>query len=222
MTSLTTRDVSVRHIVWDWNGTLFDDNHAVVSAVNTVCTEFGRDPIDLPEWRAVFTRPLQDCYERLLRRSLDDVDWARIDTLYHDAYRDLLDTCGLASGVPDMLHQWTEQGRSQSLLSMWFHSELVPLVTQLGLHDVFDRVDGVREDVGGGTKDTHLEQHLEVLGRAPEEVVLVGDVLDDAYAAERVGTNCVLLTTGVMSREKLETAGYPVVDSIEDALGQLA
>ncbi|MBF6507658.1 HAD family hydrolase [Nocardia farcinica] len=211
-----------RHIVWDWNGTLLDDNHAVVSAVNTVCAEFDREHIDIDEWRAVFSRPLLQCYERLLRRSLDEQDWARIDVLYHDAYRELLDTCGLAAGVPNALHDWAKTGRSQSLLSMWFHDELVDLVTARGLYELFARVDGLRAEVGGGSKAEHLRRHLEAQELDARDVVLIGDVLDDAHAAEQAGTNCVLVTTGVTSRAALEQTGRPVVDSIPEALSLLA
>lgn len=207
-----------RHIVWDWNGTLLDDNDAVVSAVNVVCSTFGRDHIDLDHWRSVFSRPLLECYERLLERRLSNEDWARVDVLYHDAYRGLLHTCRLASGVPDVLESWGDTGRTQSLLSMWFHDELVSLVAELGLHQMFDRIDGLRAEVGGGSKAEHLEQHLGVLRLAPSDVVLIGDVVDDAHAAEKVGTGCVLLTTGVMNRQALEATGYPVVDSIPEAM----
>ncbi|WP_229680300.1 HAD family hydrolase [Saccharopolyspora thermophila] len=210
-----------RHIVWDWNGTLLDDNDAVVAAVNAVCTAFDRDHIDLDEWRSMFSRPLLQCYERLLRRSLSAEDWARIDVLYHEAYRNLLHTCGLATGVPDVLRDWVAAGRSQSLLSMWFHDELVPLVTELGLHELFDRIDGLRDDVGGGSKAEHLVRHLEAQQLDARDVVLIGDVLDDAHAAEQAGTRCVLLTTGVMSRSALERSGFPVVDSIPEALAVL-
>ncbi|MGP4017272.1 HAD family hydrolase [Saccharopolyspora sp. 5N708] len=211
-----------RHIVWDWNGTLLDDNHAVVSAVNSVCTAFDREHIDIEEWRAVFSRPLLQCYERLLRRPLGDRDWARIDVLYHDAYRELLHTCGLASGVLDALRNWASTGRSQSLLSMWFHDELVPLVTEMGLGTFFNRVDGLRAEIGGGSKDKHLRHHLEAQGLDAQDVVLIGDVLDDAHAAEQAGTRCVLVTTGVMNRKKLETSGFPVADSVSEALTMIA
>jgi phosphoglycolate phosphatase-like HAD superfamily hydrolase len=215
-----------RHIVWDWNGTLLDDTHAVVSAVNVVCTAFDRDHIDVDQWRALFSRPLVRCYERLLERPLSEQDWARIDALYHNAYRELLHTCRLAQGVPDVLRSWGEQGGTQSLLSMWFHDELVPLVTRLGLHSLFARVDGLRSQVGGESKARHLEAHLAALTLDAADVVLVGDVDDDARAAEQVGARCVLLTTGVMNRGVLEETGYPVVDSIPEAIetigGQLA
>ncbi|GAB2747947.1 HAD hydrolase-like protein [Salinifilum aidingensis] len=210
------------HIVWDWNGTLLADNHAVLAAVNAVCEEFERAPIDLEHWRAIFSRPLQACYERLLDRSLDAADWARIDALYHDAYRELLHTCGLADGVPERLHVWAEAGGSQSLLSMWFHEELVPLVEKLGLAELFDRVDGIREQVGGGSKAAYLQRHLERLGRRPHEAVLIGDVVDDAEAAAQVGAHCVLVSTGVMSRASLVETGVPVCDSVEEAVARIA
>ena len=37
---------SVEHIIWDWNGTLFDDLHIVVESVNVSLAELGAPPID--------------------------------------------------------------------------------------------------------------------------------------------------------------------------------
>ncbi|MFR9729217.1 HAD family hydrolase [Saccharopolyspora sp. MS10] len=211
-----------RHIVWDWNGTLLDDNEAVVSAVNSVCAEFGRDPIDLERWRSIFSRPLLQCYERLLERPLSPADWDRLDVLYHGHYRELVHTARLADGVPEVLREWAVAGGTQSLLSMWFHDELVPLITELGLLPLFERVDGLRTDVGGGPKAEHLGRHLAEQGLPPADVVLIGDVVDDARAAEEVGAGCVLVATGVMSRAALEATGVPVFDSIPQAVERIS
>ena len=35
------------HIVWDWNGTLFHDNDAIIGATNAAFAEFGLTPITL-------------------------------------------------------------------------------------------------------------------------------------------------------------------------------
>jgi phosphoglycolate phosphatase-like HAD superfamily hydrolase len=212
------RNERVGHVVWDWNGTILDDNDAVITAVNTVCTAFGRDAIDLAYLRSIYRRPLLDCYRELLGRDLSAEDWADIDRTYHHAYRELLPMTRLSPGIPDELRRWARRGGSQSLLSMWFHDELVPLVTEYGLADLFARIDGLRVDVGGHGKSAHLVEHLDALGLAREEVVLVGDVLDDAVAAEAAGVRCVLVTTGVMTRRALESSGVPVVDSIAEAL----
>jgi phosphoglycolate phosphatase-like HAD superfamily hydrolase len=101
---------------------------------------------------------------------------------------------------------------------MWFHDELVALVTQHGLHDLFTRIDGLRVAVGGHGKAAHLAEHLAALRTDPNEVLLIGDVLDDAAAAEAAGVRCVLVTTGVTNRATLEMSGVPVVDSIAEAL----
>ena len=109
-------------------------------------------------------------------------------------------------------------GSGQSLLSMWFHDELVSLVGQYGLADLFTRIDGLRVDIGGHGKTDHLIEHLTALRVDPADVLLIGDVLDDAIAADAAGVRCVLVTTGVMARPALETSGAPVVDSIAEAL----
>ncbi|MGM1064106.1 HAD family hydrolase, partial [Saccharothrix sp. Mg75] len=208
--------IRAEHVVWDWNGTLLADNDAVLAAVNRVCADFGHDAvITLDQWREVFGRPVKDCYERLLGRPLSAPDWARVDLLYHDEYRSLLDRCALAPGVPDHLVRLRQ---TQSLLSMWFHDELVPLVTGFGLHDLFTRVDGLRVlDSGGNSKAEHLAAHLDAQRLHARDVLVVGDVLDDAEAARAVGAHVVLVATGTSSRRVLEAAGVPVADSIPEA-----
>lgn len=210
--------VQVRHIVWDWNGTLLDDNDVVLSAVNGVCATFGRRPVSLEEWRAMFRRPIQASYEDLLERDLTEDEWATLDRTYHDAYRESLHTCGLADGGLEALRAWRATGCSQSLLSMWFHDELVPLITEFGLFGFFTRVEGLRRKVGGGSKAEHLARHLEMVGVEPAEVVVIGDVTDDAEAATQVGAHCVLVSTGMASPRALQGTGLPVVDSVPEAL----
>ncbi|MEV0681525.1 HAD family hydrolase [Actinosynnema sp. NPDC050436] len=208
---------AVRHVVWDWNGTLLDDVHAMLGAVNRVCLHYGRAAVELDEWRAMFSRPLPACYERLLGRALSARDWDDIDVLYHEEYRALLDTCRLAAGVPDLLRGWSG---TQSLLSLWFHDELVPLVDRHGLTGLFTRVDGLRRAAGGGSKAGHLAAHLADQGLDPADVLLVGDVVDDAEAALHVGARAVLVTTGMGDRPRLTATGVPVVDSIQEAFAR--
>ncbi|QFZ17469.1 HAD family hydrolase [Saccharothrix syringae] len=210
--------IRAEHVVWDWNGTLLADNEAVLAAVNRVCREFGRDAVTLDLWRDTYSRPLKDCYEGLLARTLTADDWARIDLVFHEEYRAALHACGLAEGVPDRLRSLRQ---TQSLLSMHFHDELVPTVTELGLLDLFTRVDGLRAEVGGGSKAEHLAAHLDAQRLRPADVLVIGDVVDDADAARHVGAQVVLVATGVSSHRVLARTGVPVADSIPEALTYL-
>jgi phosphoglycolate phosphatase-like HAD superfamily hydrolase len=186
-----------------------------------VCAGFGRESITLDHWRSVFSRPLLDCYQRLLGQPLDAEGWTRVDRVYHDHYRGLLPLCSLADGAPEHLRAWGERGRTQSLLSMWYHDELVALVDEYGLTELFNRIDGLRDEAQGGSKAAHLAAHLTALDLDPADVVLSGDVVDVAEADAHVGASSVLVTTGVMSRAKLEATGAPVADSITEALALL-
>lgn len=214
--------LSITHVVWDWNGTILDDNDAVVASVNAVCAAFDRPPIELDYWRTIYRRPLLDCYEELLGRKLSTQDWIAIDRHYHEKYRTLIPTTRLAPGIPDELRRWQAGGGRQSLLSMWFHDELMALVAEHGLTELFARIDGLRVDTGGHGKTDHLREHLAELRIDPDEVLVIGDVLDDAAAAAAAGTRCVLVTTGVSNRRALSSAGVPVVDSIAEALAGYA
>ncbi len=54
------------HVIWDWNGTLFDDLAIVVASVNASLTQLGAPPIDEGGYRDHFTRPVHVFYEHLL------------------------------------------------------------------------------------------------------------------------------------------------------------
>ncbi|MFI7062523.1 HAD family hydrolase [Kribbella sp. NPDC050124] len=208
----------ISHVVWDWNGTLLNDNDAVLASVNAVCADFGRAGLTWADWQAVYARPMRVSYEQVLQRLLDEEEWARVDKLYHDQYDALLHTCALATGVPAELGRLAETGRTQSLLSMWFHARLVPTIEQYGLTEYFTRVDGLPGDVGGGSKADSLRLHLESQSLDPANVVLIGDVVDDATAAQTAGAQCILVATGAMARPALESTGAPVTNTIQEAL----
>ncbi|RCV52646.1 HAD family hydrolase [Marinitenerispora sediminis] len=211
----------ITHIVWDWNGTLLDDNHANLAALNQVCAEFGRAPVELEYWRAVFRRPLLACYEELFGRPLADEEWARLNQTYDRHYSSLLPSCRLADGALQVLTSWTGRGRTQSLLSMAAHRHLEPLITERGLTRHFTRVDGRRHDGAHDSKAEHLVQHLEAQGISPSTVALIGDIDDDARAAREAGAHAVLVATGLMSRARLEATGHPVADSAAEAVAML-
>jgi phosphoglycolate phosphatase-like HAD superfamily hydrolase len=207
------------HVVWDWNGTLFDDQHLVLEGLHAVLDDAGLPRVDLETYQRLYTRPVAVFYERLFERRIPADEWAHLDEVYHRAYRAALHRADLADDAHDALERVARQGASQSLLSMWRHDELVPLVGRLGIGDRFVRVDGIRGE-GGGHKAPYLRDHLDAVADtvAGREVLVVGDALDDAAAAAEVGVPCVLFDGGSHPRSELEEAGVPVAGSLVEAL----
>ncbi|MEW1692437.1 HAD family hydrolase [Streptomyces sp. NPDC091265] len=205
------------HLVWDWNGTLLDDNTAVVGATNAAFMEVGVAPISLEQYREMYCIPIPRFYERLMGRLPTEAEWDRMDVVFHRHYTEQRDACGLTEGAAELLAQWQQTGRSQSLLSMYGHEELVPVVRGYGIERHFVRVDG-RTGRSGGSKAQHMERHFAALdGISPAHTVIIGDAVDDAVAAAHVGARAVLYTGGSHSRASLEVAGVPVVDTLAEA-----
>lgn len=209
----------IRHVVWDWNGTLFDDLHLVVESVSAGVAPLGLGPITAEVYRTHYTRPVKVFYERLVGRPISELEWLELDRRFHDAYRDLLPTAGLSSDALDALEAVTSVPADQSLLSMFPHHELVPLVDRLGVGGFFSRIDGLRGEAGA-PKAGFLEAHLRELMKHedPSTVLLVGDATDDAVAAVHVGAAVVLVDNGSHHRSELESMGVPVARDLMDAL----
>jgi phosphoglycolate phosphatase-like HAD superfamily hydrolase len=211
----------VKHIVWDWNGTLFDDRATVLDASVEVFRGTEAEGVSAEEIIAAYTRPIWTMYERLLGRPLREGEWERMDSLFHREYERLMDSCLLAADCLTALNRVAEGGRSQSILSMAGHEHLVSAVGRFGIAPFFTRVDGLRDAPAGGGKAEHMVRHAAALGVAPADLVVIGDAVDDALAAARIGARAVLYTGGMQRREELERSGAPVVDRLVEALDRV-
>jgi phosphoglycolate phosphatase-like HAD superfamily hydrolase len=207
----------VRHVVWDWNGTLFDDHTAVVAAINDALASLRLGPIDSDTFRTHFTRPVQRFYEQVASRPIEPGEWHTLDEAYHDSYGARVERLRLVPDARAALAAAEAAGLTQSLLSMWRHQ----LVQRLAIGRYFRRVDGLRAPDGGG-KTGHLVAHLAALEVEPSAAVLVGDALDDLAAARAVGTRCLLYDGGAHHRHALEATGVPVVDTLTAAVAAIA
>ncbi|HEY3505043.1 MAG TPA: HAD family hydrolase [Actinocatenispora sp.] len=203
------------HLVWDWNGTLLDDFRLTVEATNAAFVSCAGRTVEAEEHRRRFRRPIADYYAEVLGHEVDDAEFARLDKVFHDTYHGRLAECRLAAGAAEALAAWPG---SQSLLSMWFHEQLVPFVDGFGLTRHFARVDGLRDAIGGGSKTDHLIRHLGELRVTGADCVLIGDTLDDAAAATAVGARCVLVTGGFTDEVRLRGTGFPVAATLSAAV----
>ncbi len=204
----------MRHVIWDWNGTLVDDLPAVVAAVNASLAELGAQLITAADYRDHYTRPVRVFYDRLLNRPVTDAEWDGIDSTFHAAYADALDQIPLTADALAAIEAVTAAGATQSILSMWWHDYLVPEVVRHGLDGAMVRIDGNTRDAGE-TKERLLEIHLDELGG--DGAAMIGDALDDAHAAIAAGIPCVLYDGGSHHREELEAVGVPVAGSLLQA-----
>jgi len=206
-----------RHIVWDWNGTLLDDLHVVIEAVNRSMGLLGIDPIDEDGYRDHFTRPVRSFYDSLLGRLVSDLEWDRLNQGFHDHYYTLVPAARLAPDATEALRVVEEGGWRQSLLSMSPQPYLEWMVAAIGIEDFFEVIDGLSGPTGG-TKAEHLKAHLAKLAVDPSGAVVIGDTPDDASAARHVGAAVVLYDGGSHHLPALEEVGVPIAHTLLEAV----
>lgn len=210
----------MRHIIWDWNGTLLDDLEIVVRAVDATVRRLGGPPVTVADYQANYTRPVKVLYERLTGRPIGADEWAGIDDEFHDVYNASLRNIELGHMSRQVLRSVAEQGRTQSLLSMYAHDDLLEVVDRFDLAHHFSLIQGL---IGppGGHKAEHLARHLDRLadqGVARGDTVMIGDTPDDAHAAEAHGIPVVLYDGGSHHRHHLDEVGVPVADTLPAAV----
>lgn len=201
----------VRCIVWDWNGTLFDDVHASVSALNTLMLPRGLGPETVVRYRERFNFPVSEYYHAA-GFDLAHEDWERLACDYHAAYLAHPDK-RLFDDTRAALDILSACGLRQAILSSCEQSILDRLLGETGLADCFSHVYGA-DNLHGLSKVARGRALLQDLGCTAATTLLVGDTLHDHEVAADLGCRCVLITRGHQSRHRLLTSGRPLLDHL--------
>jgi phosphoglycolate phosphatase-like HAD superfamily hydrolase len=210
--------MAIDHIVWDWNGTLFDDGEALILATIDAFAACGLPVVTRETYRAHFTRPITDFYRRLAGTELTAVEQADLAACFQQCYERHVTAMKLHPDAVAALTAWADAGRTQSLLTMYPSDRLRALAALRPIEHFFVRVDGTAGDELP-RKEPHLRQHLAALGR--KRVLMVGDNVDDVAAATACGIACVLYHPGeraLLSDTRARELDVPVVTELGAAV----
>jgi phosphoglycolate phosphatase-like HAD superfamily hydrolase len=214
------RHTLIKHIIWDWNGTIFADSRALIDATIEAFSAAEMLPLTVEMYQRHHCQPIPMFYNRLVGRELTTEEQQTLDQHFQRCYARYRDRLGLNPAARRAMDAWSAAGGSQSLLSMHPQQILVPLVRKAGIFDRFTLVQGL-VDGESGRKAPHLERHLRSLGVDREEVLLVGDSVDDGRAAQECGTACILYHAGRDALHHLEHFSdlpFPVVGNLTEAV----
>ena len=207
----------MKHIIWDWNGTLLNDLPVIIEAVNQTVEVFGLPRITVDDYRTHYTRPVKKFYDNIAGREIGHNDWVVIDRLFHERYHAMVEDASLATGAHAVLSELADGPHRQSLLSM---APEKGLRVALDLFDVAKYFSIAEGNTGppGGFKTDHLASHLVRIDRDVSRIIMIGDTVDDGNAAIENEIACVLFDDGSHHRHDLETLGLPIADSLSEAV----
>lgn len=198
----------MKHIIWDFNGTLLNDTQLSLDVDNNVFEKLGIPCITLDDYRNNMTMPVRDFYPTV------GVDYSvhsyeTIARLWLDEFNQKAVGVGLVSGALDAIRFFHSQGRSQSVLSASYEPSLRKQCEALGLTPYMADISGL-EDESASKKTEIGRRQLRELGLEGRDVVLIGDMLTDAHLAEDLGADCILVSWGHNDLKRLLSSGLPV------------
>jgi phosphoglycolate phosphatase len=187
----------IRNIIFDWSGTLVDDLPAVLKASNFVLAQAGKPEMTLDEFRAEFSLPFTNFYNR----HTPHVPMPQLEEWFHAEFK------RAQSSVCELPHARTflEFCRANNL-------RLFLLST---VHDDHFRVqcrvtgfDKFLEKPYTGVWDKRKKIHdiLRENGLRPGETLFIGDMEHDIETARHGGVHSCAVLTGYNTVEQLRAA----------------
>ena len=204
--------MKIKHIVWDWNGTLLNDNWLAITAINILLKRYNLPLITLEQYLAVFTFPVIDYYKEL-GFDFDKTSFSIVGTEFIEEYKLRMYKAKLQDGALEALKYFNKNGISQSLLSAAKQKMLDDLMGYHELEKYFYKVCGLTDHYANSKIDAgkSLINDLDCL---PIEVVMIGDTLHDAEVAVEIGAQCALIAHGHTTYKRLLESGENVFHNL--------
>ncbi|WP_304130858.1 HAD family hydrolase [Ignavibacterium album] len=204
----------IKHLIWDWNGTLFNDVQLSVDIINNLLKINKLPQITYEKYRDIFTFPVSDYY-KLAGFDFNKTSFEILGKMFMEEYENRKYEMNLFNGAKEILELVRSRGISQSVLSAYKYDTLLEVLEHYCISEYFESVSGL-DNIYAGSKE-HLGIELrKKLNFHKSEILLVGDTLHDADVAKAMDVDCVLISNGHQSADKLKANGNLVLSDLSE------
>jgi phosphoglycolate phosphatase len=202
-----------RHIIWDWNGTLFDDAWLCCDIMSRMLVARGLPVLTCERYQQVFDFPVIEYYRRV-GFDFDKESFLELGSEFMKYYEARRHECSLQRGARTALERVSKAGCTQSVLSAYRHDSLQAALKHYGVDSFFSDCVGIDDHYAGGKTEQGL-RWIAQSGLDKDRVLMVGDTTHDYEVAKAMGVACCLIPSGNHTAEKLKRCGVPVLESLE-------
>jgi len=206
--------IVLKHIIWDWNGTMLDDRWLTIAAMNIVLARRNMAELTEDRYLQLFTFPVIEYYRRL-GFDFDKEPFSVSGSEFINEYNARAFEPQLHDGIIDLIAELNENGVSHSILSASSQKILNKLAKHHNINHYFIAVLGQDNHYAYGKIETG-KMWINKLGIAPKNTLFIGDTEHDLEVANAIGSHCALLSWGHSSTERLENRGINVFDAMSD------
>lgn len=188
----------IRAVIFDWSGTLADDQALTRAVTNDVLIHFGGEPVDEETYRRDFRLPVEHFY----RGRIGPVSRAQVDEVFFARFRDRSTESQLFEGVLPYLWLLKKRGMQLAVLSSMSSDILEGLVAYFQLGGLFQEVLG-----NAGDKRVALPGLIKKLAVPSDQVLYLGDMENDVQAAKQAGAIAGAALYGYANPDRLRDQG---------------
>lgn len=188
-------------VVWDFNGTIFDDVQIGIDSLNILLDRRGLPLVgSKEEYKSWFMFPIIEGYKKLgfdfEKESYDAVavEWVK-------EYLEREHTAKLVPNILETLEFFKELGIKQVILSASEMSMLKRQLLDLGVSEYFDEVIGLDNVKAAGKADIAVSWRKK---HSEDKLLFIGDTDHDHQVAMAINADCILVSAGHQSHERLE------------------
>jgi phosphoglycolate phosphatase len=185
----------IRTVIWDWNGTLFDDVDVCIRSMNQLLEKYGLPAITgADEYRSKFRFPVSEYY-RLLGFDFSVIPFPVLAAEFIAIYQSASKECELSPEAETALADLAKRSVGQIILSASEQKNLVGQVNAFPIGSYFDSILGI-SDIYARTKEDLAHVWLAGSGSTAKEVLMIGDTFHDYEIARKLDCHCVLYSNG--------------------------
>ncbi|MFK5856804.1 MAG: HAD hydrolase-like protein [Bacteroidota bacterium] len=209
------RDLSnITTIIWDWNGTMLNDADYCVTCMNKVLKKRQIPLIDIKEYRAHFTFPVKDYYEAI-GFDFEKEDFEIPAMEFINEYYGNLANADLHKYTVSILDFFKKLGYNQLVLSAMEHENLISSLTEKGIINYFNDIKGI-DNHYAHSKLEMGRNLMEQLNINPNTTLMIGDTAHDLDVANGLGIECILVSIGHQSKDRLIEVTPNVISKLSD------
>jgi len=196
-------------VIWDWNGTLLNDIEMCVDIANQLLITHGKAPQSLAEYKSIFGFPVKDYY-REVGFDFSKESFASLAEKFMGTYSTKVLDCQLHTNAVHVLETFKKNQINQFILTAAQKSDALELLNHFEIINYFKAVEGLdnRHAASKVQRGIHLIKDNQINAN---QAVMIGDTMHDYHVAQAIGVDCILISNGHQSKERLQTVTENII-----------
>lgn len=203
-------------IIWDWNGTLFNDVDLCICVINEMLKTRNLELLTQEKYREIFDFPVKNYYKKL-GFDFKTESFDKLGTEFITNYNKRQYQAKLFYDSVNVLNELSSRNIKQYILSAREEKELELNLKHFNISHFFSKIVGLSNHYAAG-KGKLAEFLINSEKINQKTTLIIGDTCHDAEIAQKQAINCILIDQGHQSRERLLKCNNIVLSNLTDIL----